>query len=60
MRPSVTPRTVLGALLLAAGAAQLVALPGYYHRESAVAALAVGTLLVAAGYVVVPQTDSPL
>ncbi|SEW26521.1 hypothetical protein [Halobacterium jilantaiense] len=55
-----TPRTILGSVLLAAGAAQLAAVPGYDHRESAVVAFAVGTLLVAAGYVVAPQTDSPL
>ena len=51
------PRTVLGALLLAAGAVQLLAIPGYYTPWSAAAGLAVGALLVTVGYLVVPQTS---
>lgn len=48
----------MGALLLAAGAVLLLAIPGYYHREPAAVALAVGGLLVLAGYLVVPQTNA--
>ena len=58
MCSNVTPRTVLGALLLAAGVVQLLAVPGYYTAWSAAAGLAVGALLVAVGYLVVPQTSA--
>jgi len=52
----VTPRTVLSALLLAAGALHVVAVPGFYSPASAVSSLAVGLVLLLAGWVVLPRT----
>jgi hypothetical protein len=54
--PGVTPRTLLSALLLAAGALHVLAVPGFYSPAPAVSSLAVGVVLLLAGWVVLPRT----
>lgn len=50
-------KRVVGSVSILLGVVQLLAVPGYYHWESAVAALLVAALLVAFGYVVLPRTS---
>jgi hypothetical protein len=51
-------RRIVGGGLLAAGGLQLLALPGYYSAGASRAALAVASVLLAAGYLVLPASSA--